>query len=243
LAGNPHEKHRSRVRLRFSENGLDGFAHHEVLELLLYYCYPRQDTNEIAHRMLREFGSLSNLFEAEVDVLMARLGCSENIAVLLNLVPALTRRYFQDRWQGRVTIDDPRTAGEYCIGLFAGYVVERFYVISLDMQNRLIATTLISEGTVDEAAYYPREIAKAALHNHAGAIILTHNHPGGNLRPSQPDLEVTRRISDGLQFVGVPVLDHIIVAGDKYYSMAARANEPVSGRVPRRDKLLVAGYD
>jgi len=217
-----HGGHRNRMRARYRREGLDHFAEHEVLELLLYYCYPQRNTNDIAHKMLKEFGSLHHLFEADVETLMARPGCTENIAVLLNLMPALANRYFQSKWNRKLTINDAKTAGAYAIDLFVGLTVERFYLISLNARNRLNGTILISEGTTDESAVYPREVAKAALQSQASAIILAHNHPGGTLKPSRGDLEVTRQLVNWLAVINIPVLDHIIVAGDTYYSMAER---------------------
>ncbi|MCL2203204.1 MAG: DNA repair protein RadC [Defluviitaleaceae bacterium] len=222
MSGALHKGHRARFRQRYRETGLESFADHEVLELLLFYCYPQRNTNDIAHRMLREFGSLPHLFEADVETLVARLGCSENIAVLLNLMPAIAKRYFNKKWGEKIILDNPKTAGEYAQSLFVGLTCERFYVLSVDARNRLNHASLISQGTLDEAAIYPREVVKAAVHNQASAVILAHNHPGGTLKPSRGDLEVTRQIVTGLEFINVIVLDHIIVAGDAYYSFAQR---------------------
>jgi len=219
---NPHEGHRERFKARYLESGLDGFHDHEVLELLLYYCYPRGDTNARAHKMLEEFGSLHNLFEADVATLMARLNCSENVAVMLNLMPAIANRYFRSKWSRKAVLNTIKAASDYAIDLFVGHTVERFYVLSLDSQRRLNNATLISKGTVDEAAVYPREVVRVAIQDKVTSVILAHNHPGGSMRPSRADLEVTRQIVEGLQFMGVDVLDHIIVAGDTYYSFAAR---------------------
>ena len=219
----PHGGHRERMRARYRKEGLNGFADHEVLELLLYYCYPRGDTNPRAHEMLGKFGSLHNLFEADVEDLVERLNCSENIALLLNLIPALANRYFRSKWNTKhIILDSARASGEYAIDLFVGQTVEIFYVICLDNKRRLINTTMISKGTVDEAAIYPREVVRAAIQDKATGVILAHNHPGGTLKPSNADAEVTRQIIDGLRFIGVDVLDHIVVAGDTYYSFASR---------------------
>jgi len=219
---NPHEGHRERMRTRYRVGGLDGYADHEVLEMLLYYCYPRGDTNPRAHAMLKQFGSLHNLFEADIEVLMERLGCSENVAMLLNLIPALANRYYLSKRSQSTKLYNERAAGEYAMDLFTGHTVERFYVLSLDNQLRLKNTTLISEGTIDEAPVYPREVAKVAIQDKVSNVILAHNHPGGTLRPSSADAETTRLITDGLASLGIKVLDHIIVAGDTYYSFAAR---------------------
>ncbi|MCL1862295.1 MAG: DNA repair protein RadC [Defluviitaleaceae bacterium] len=219
---NPHANHRARMRTRYRTQGLTGFADHEVLEILLYYCYPRCDTNEIAHRMLREFGSLHNLFDADVETLITKLQCTEKIAVFINLLPAVANRYFRSKWGDNVILDEGVTAGEYAITLFVGDTIEKFYTLCLDKNYKLINAVLISEGTLDESAVYLREIIRAAIQNHSGHIILAHNHPGGTFRPSRNDLEATRHITDAAELMGITVIDHIIVAGDTYYSFANR---------------------
>ena len=218
---NPHVNHRSRVRQRFIENGLRGFADHEALELLLYYCYPRVDTNEIAHRMIKEYGSLYNLFEADTLDIMKRCNTTENVAVLVSLIPKMANLYFSRRWNRKtIVMDNADTAGEYVTSLFVGQTVEVFYVLCLDTARKLNYTALIAEGTLDQTPAYPRSIANAALTHQAASIILTHNHPGGTDSPSIRDVEATRHIVRGMGFLGIKVIDHILVAGDKFYSFA-----------------------
>ncbi|MCL2355756.1 MAG: DNA repair protein RadC [Defluviitaleaceae bacterium] len=222
MPDNPNAGHRQRLRERFLSHGLDAFAEHEVLELLLFYCYPRCDTKIIAKKMLATFGSLHNLFEADAKSLTNTLGCTENVAVFLSLIPAAANRYFRSKWGESIILDDAKLAGKFIIDLFVGETVEKFYVLCLDKKFKLINTALISEGTLDEAAVYPREIMRAAIQNHAAGIILAHNHPGGTIRPSRGDLEVTRRIAEGAEIINLDVIDHIIAVGDTYYSFAAR---------------------
>jgi DNA repair protein RadC len=210
------------MRARYRREGLDGFADHEVLEFLLYYCYQRCDTNERAHKMLKEFNTLHNLFETDVETLMKTLKCTENVATLLNLIPALTNRYYRGKWERKVIFDDEKIAGEYALDLFAGETVEKFYVLCLDRRRSLINTLMISEGTIDESAVYIREIMSAVFKNNATSIILMHNHPGGSAPPSRSDMEATRQIVEALYAVHIETIDHIISAGDTYYSFAAR---------------------
>lgn len=229
---NPHEHHRKRMKAKYRKQGIDCFHDHEVLELLLYYCYPRRDTNEIAHNMLNNFGSLHNLLESDVDTLMETLKCTENIAILLNLIPSLANRYYRSRWGDKVLLNKVELAAEYAMSLFVGATVEHFYVINLDAKYNLINTSLISKGTINEAAAYPREIAKEILKNNATNAILTHNHPGGTIVPSAADNESTRVLSELLRQMHVNIIDHIIVSGDKYYSYATRDR-----------RRFVKGYD
>jgi len=227
---NPHSNHRKRMRARYRKQGFEGFADHEVLEFILYYCYPRRDTNAIAHNMIKQFGSLHHLLESDVETIMTALNCTEGIAVFLNMMPKLAQRFFRNKWGSNVTIDNWNIAGEYVIDLFFGVNVEKFYVLCLDARFRLINAVLISEGTVDESAVYAREIIGAAIKNNAVKIILVHNHPGGSLKPSKNDNEVTRLIVDGTKIINLKIADHIIAAGDTYYSYAQR-NQIVTGYV------------
>ena len=220
---NLHANHRSRMRKRFFENSLNGFADHEVLEMLLYYCYPRRDTNEIAHRFIKEYGSLHNLFEADPKDIMNRCNTTESVAVLLSLIPKVANLYFRSRWNKEALVfNDPQTVGEYAISLFVGRTNEVFYIFCLDSGRKLKNISLIAEGTLDETPVYPRQIVSEAMKHQATALVLAHNHPGGTCKPSRKDVESTRQIVEGLRFLGIRILDHIIVAGDRYYSFASQ---------------------
>ena len=109
---------------------------------------------------------------------------------------------------------------------------ERFSVAFLDSHNRVIATKTISSGTVNESAVHPRELIKEALFYNAVSVMLAHNHPGGAVTPSQDDLMATGRVKQGMDSVGIRLLDHIIVAGDKAISIADMGQIDLSGKVP-----------
>ncbi|MCL1987728.1 MAG: DNA repair protein RadC [Firmicutes bacterium] len=219
---NIHENHRSRIRKRFTENGLKGFADHEVLELLLYYCYPRKDTNAIAHAMLREYGSLYNLFEADIQDIVNRCNTTQNVAVLLTMIPKLANLYFSSKWTTEKPIlDNLDTAIKYATSLFIGRTKETFYIFCLDSAYKLNQTALIAEGTLSETPIYPREIVSEALKHQAVNLILAHNHPSGNATPSHQDIETTKKIAEIMQFLGITLIDHLIIAGINHYSFAA----------------------
>ena len=226
---NIHANHRQRMRKRYRQQGLDGFHEHEVLEILLYYCYPRCDTNKIAHKMLDEFKTLQHLFEANVETIMARLGCTENIAILLNLMPAIAKCYLRSKWGEKVELTSPEAAGEYAINLFVGEQVENFYALCMDTRLRINRACLISKGTVDEVSVFVRELVRKAIEYQAASIILVHNHPGGTIKPSLDDNAVTSRVRDALKLINVSVNDHIIVADGKYFSYAMRRSPHVDG--------------
>ncbi|WP_236860077.1 JAB domain-containing protein [Candidatus Formimonas warabiya] len=214
-----HEGHRRRVKERYLTEGLDSFTDHQVLEMLLFYCIPMKDTNEMAHKMVREFGSLAGLFEADPRDIGQRCGVSENTAILVSLIPSLARRYFKGKWGEKPVLNTPSKAGAYAVSLFVGRQYESFFVICLDAQNRVNYPALVHEGTVNEVPVYPRLILELVLRHQAHSVILTHNHPGGSLSPSQTDIEVTKAIISTLAPISVKVLDHIIVAGDQFISL------------------------
>ena len=217
-----HEGHRSRLKNRFLEEGLDGFEDHQILELLLFYAIPRRDTNELAHSLIKKYGSLSGVFEADPQDLATTPGLGDNSTVLLSLIPSLARIYLKDRWGLRPTLSSAAKAGEYILALFAGRVYEAFFVICLDAQHQVIYPALVHEGTIDQAPVYPRVIVETALRHKAHSVILAHNHPGGSPSPSPQDIEVTKRIKLALEAISITVLDHIIAAGEKYVSCAEK---------------------
>ncbi|NLY43043.1 MAG: DNA repair protein RadC [Clostridiaceae bacterium] len=217
-----HKGHRQRVKARYLAEGLDAFEDHQVLELLLFYCIPMKDTNELAHNMIREFGTLAGLFEADPKDICKRCGVSENTAILISLIPSLARRYFISRWGNKPVLSSSTAAGEYMVSLFTGRTYEVFYVICLDSQNRVNYAALVHEGTINEVPVYPRLIVETALRHKASSVILAHNHPGGSLKPSSEDIMVTKKIKAALEAISIRVCDHIIVAGDKFTSMAEK---------------------
>lgn len=217
-----HEGHRNRLKNRFLEEGLDGFEDHQILELLLFYAIPRRDTNEIAHSLIKKYGSLSGVLEADPRDLANTPGLGENSAILLSLIPSLARVYHKDRWGIRPTLNSTAKAGEYILTLFAGRPYEVFYLICLDAQLHVISPALVHEGTIDQAPIYPRLIVETALRHKAHSVILAHNHPGGSASPSPQDIEVTHKIRSALEGISISVLDHIIAAGESYVSCSEK---------------------
>lgn len=218
---NLHIGHRERLRKRFLEEGLDTFDDHQILELLLFNAIPRGDTNPIAHRLIRRFGSLSAVLEADPKDVASVEGIGDKAAAFLSMIPQVTRRYYHDRvLRDRPRLNTSEAVAEYLIPLMAGRPEEVFYVLCLDTQCRVVYTALVSEGTVNEAAVYPRHVVEEALRHRAASVILAHNHPAGTAKPSQQDHQLTKLLVQALGPLDIKVLDHIIVAGDQAFSFA-----------------------
>ena len=214
-----HDGHREKMRHRFCETGLEGFADHEALELLLYYAIPRRDTNELAHRLLTRYGSLSALLQAPIEDLRRVEGVGESAAVLLKLVPAFV--YKAQRSAGQETVlNSTEKAGHYLLSCFAGERNEVIYQLCLDRKGKLLARKRLSEGGSAAAELNIRRLVENALLSSASAVILSHNHPSGIALPSREDYATTQQAQDALRTIGVELLDHIIVAEDDYVSLA-----------------------
>ena len=215
-----HAGHRKRLRERFRQNGLEGFAPHEVLELLLLYARARGNVNPTAHALLDTFGSLKGVFEATPQQLMAVYGVGEEAATLISLMVPLFRRYNLCLAEERTSISSTAEAREYCQALLAGQRTERFYVICLGANRAVLGRRLIAEGSLGEVAAYPRLIVETALNLNAHGVIVCHNHPDGLAEPSEDDLTATRYLYRILNDLDIQLLDHVIVAGTETYSLA-----------------------
>ncbi len=210
---NVHKSHRSRLRKKYVENGIDSFPPHEVLELLLFYSYRQVDTNEIAHRLLKKFGTLTGVFEADIQSLTEVEGVGPNTAVFLKLQSDIQRYYMKEKFSKIKNLQiTPDNVGEYVQHLFYGYTDEVFYMISLNSDCELISSDILSRGTVNSIAVYSREVVKKALDAKASFVILAHNHPNGILAPSEADVKTTKILNDALSFINVKLIDHVIVA-------------------------------
>ena len=217
---NIHEGHRGRLKARCIQEGLASFTEHQLLELLLFYAIPYRDTNELAHQLIDYYGSFSAVLDADYHELLQRPGVGPNTALLLSMLPGMFRRYQLDRWGEKVRIDNLRSLGDYVVNLFIGCNYEEFYLICLDSQDHVTQAALINKGTLNEVSIYPRVVVETALRHKARSVVLAHNHPGGSLRPTSGDMHLTRRLISILQEININVVDHIIVAGERYLSFA-----------------------
>lgn len=200
-------------------HGLDAFADHEVLELLLYYAIPRRDTNPVAHRLMERFGSLDGVFSATVEELEEVEGVGKNAATLLALWMPLYRRVRTKPKAKETVLNSTEQAGQYFMDLFFGMRREELYEACLDAKGKLLACCRIAEGGVDAVNISTRRLVENALKCGASAVILAHNHPSGIALPSPDDNTTTLAVWDALRAVGIPLIDHIIVADEDYVSL------------------------
>ncbi|NCB50928.1 MAG: DNA repair protein RadC [Clostridia bacterium] len=217
-----HDGHRKRLKRRFAEYGLDNFEDINAIELLLFYAVPRQDTNAIAHALIDRFGSLDEVFEASITELEKVEGVGENTALLLKLIPQISRRYLisKNNCKRGTILSSTTQAGSFILPLFMYEKSEVVYIICLDSQCKVLCCKKLSQGVVNAAEVSVRRIVEIALNSNAVSVILAHNHTCGLALPSREDEITTRRIASALALVGIDLKDHIIVAGEDYISFA-----------------------
>lgn len=214
-----HRAHRERMRERFLHSGLDGFAYHEALELLLFFAIPQRDVNPLAHKLHQHFGSLDAIFGATPEHLMQVPGIGVHAATLLSLLRPMMRLAERERLGERPVVSSYRQEKEYCRHLFSVARGEVFYVICLDAQSRVIRAVPAIEGTIDEVTIYPRTIVEVAIRHNAHSVLFAHNHPSGAKEPSEADIATTALLRESLGMVNIAVLDHIIYANGECVSM------------------------
>lgn len=211
--------HRDRLRTRFLQNGADALQDYELIELVLFMAIPRRDVKPLAKELLSKFGGLSALLNAPVEELMKVDGVSENTATALKAITAAAHRMMKCELMNRPVLNTWARLMDYCVSTMAYETREHFRVLFLNRKNELIADEIQGSGTVDHTPAYPREIVKRTLELGATALILLHNHPSGDPKPSQADIDLTRLIVRAVGPLGIVIHDHIIVAKNGYSSL------------------------
>lgn len=228
-----HAGHRERLKERFLAEGIDNFEPHSILEMIMFYSVPRRDTNPIAHRLLDYFGgSLIRVFDAPIEELMKVDGVGQNTAVLIKMFPEVCRRYLIEMRETGEIIKSSKDAAKSFVPMFIGRTNELVALICIDAKGKILFCNSIFEGTVNAAAVGVRRFVEIAVRYDATDMIMAHNHPGGTAIPSEQDIMVTKKVADALKTVNINLLDHIIVAGSDWVSLAATPT--VSNLFPKR---------
>ena len=213
--------HRDRLRQRFEKNGPEALADYELLELLLFRLIPRKDTKPIAKALLARFGSISAALGAPAHLLREVPGIGPTVAADLKTISALSQRMLQADVIGRNVLESWSSVLQYCKVAMAEESREQFRVLFLDKKNALMRDEVQQSGTVDQTPVYPREVVRRALELSATAIILVHNHPSGDPTPSRADIEMTHKVMEACEPLGIKVHDHIIIGRNGHTSLKA----------------------
>ena len=213
----------ARPREKLLARGAAALGDAELLALLLRTGLAGKNVLQLAQELLDTFGGIAGLLQTGVDDLrqVKGLGGPAKRAEL-TAVLELARRAMAERLRERTVFDSPAAVSQYLQLHIASRPHEVFAALFLDAQHRLIAMEELFRGTLSQTSVYPREVVVRALHHHAAAVILAHNHPSGGVEPSRADEALTQTLKAALALVDVRVLDHIVVARGQTLSMAER---------------------
>ncbi len=210
--------HRERLRQRFQKVGAEGMQDYELLELLLFFVNPRQDTKPIAKRLLTKFGSLNNILKEQTEALEEVEGIGEKASLLISVVHQLQVRVQYNKLINRPVFKHWQDVLLYLQQSQGFGKIEQLRLLFLNKAHKLLMEDVHQWGTVDETPIYPREVVKTALFIGASGVIMVHNHPSGKPEPSDADKHVTESIKKGLSTVNISLLDHLIVAENRVFS-------------------------
>jgi DNA repair protein RadC len=226
VTGAAHDGHRSRLLSRFEKSGLSALADYEIVELLLSYAIPRRDTKSLAKELLAKFKTVSGVLHANTSELAAVKGIGWRSAMLFTLMRETIAYCLQEKCETRQCVHHRRDVEEYLRFAFGRRGDEYVAALYLDNGHNVIATEIVSEGTVNQCAVYPRAIVEKAVSCKAAFIILAHNHPGGCAGPSEADWSITERLAKIGKLMEIPLLDHVIVTRDAAVSLCEMPRWP-----------------
>lgn len=206
-----HTGHRDRVREKVLKFGASSLADHEILEGLLFFCLPRINTNEIAHHILDEIGSLEKIPEIDRTKLLNVPGVGKKTLFFFALISELFKRIAYAPRTPVQKFDSMGKVNDFLLAHYTGIKEEQFCGLFLDGQLRLLKFEVFSKGSISASAVNPTAIAHEAAKQYAAYVIIAHNHPGGYTQPSPDDLAVTEKIRSTLSAIGVSLIEHVIV--------------------------------
>ncbi len=224
MPDNPHLGHRKRLKARAAAQGFASLAPHEQVELLLCYAIPQGNVNPLAHRLIERFGSLAGICRAPREELLAVEGIGEHTASLLTLVPELARAYLLAEAAPVECCDSADKLEDLLIRHAIGMTEEVVFLLLLGGKMELLAMEELHHGSFNSVAVSARAIAERAIRLNAAGVVLAHNHPGGIAVPSGDDLHTTQQLAAALDMLGIPLVEHFIIAGSRALPMLMHTN-------------------
>uniref|UniRef100_UPI0035AF8884 RadC family protein n=1 Tax=Hylemonella sp. TaxID=2066020 RepID=UPI0035AF8884 len=209
-------------REKLLARGAGALSDAELLALLLRTGLAGKGVLQLAQELVDSFGGLAGLLHASADDLQRVKGLGPAKRAELVAVLELARRALAEQLRERAALDSPQAVKDYLQLQLASKKHECFAVLFLDNQHRLLALEEMFRGTLAQTSVYPREVVLRALHHHAAAVVLAHNHPSGTVQPSRADETLTQALQAALALIDVRVLDHVIVAPGLALSMAEK---------------------
>lgn len=219
---NDAKGHRARLRARMLDGGAEALGDHEVVEYLLMTAIPRRDVKPLARTLMKRFGSLAGVFNADPRALAQHPGMGDTSAAAIKIVALAARRLARQVVRDKPVLGSWQALIDYLHIDMAHLTVERVRVLYLNAQNMLIHDEHVGDGSIDEAAIHPREVIRRALDLGSTALILVHNHPSGSPEPSRADIQITNKIAEAGRLLGITVHDHVIIGREGHVSLKAK---------------------
>lgn len=213
-----------RPREKLLKRGAEALTDAELLALILRTgdATGKLSAIDLGRSLLQEFGDLRTLAGATVAELCRIRGIGPAKAVSIKAALELANRFQTRRLENLERFTAPTQIFEHFHHEFRDRRKEYFLALLLDGKNRIIKRVQISEGSLNQSIVHPREVFNPAVRESAAAIILVHNHPTGDPTPSREDIEITRRLREAGELMGVKVLDHIIIGDGTFLSFVAQ---------------------
>lgn len=213
--------HRQRLRARLFEREGSGLLDHELIEYLLALAIPRKDTKPLAKALLHQFGGIGGVMAADAEALMRVPGLGETSVAAIRIAHATAMRMLAARVAEQPILSNWQALIDYLHADMAYQVTERIRILHLNTANCLIRDELVAEGSIDQAALHVREVIRRAIDLGTASMILVHNHPSGDPKPSRADIDLTKAIVQAGKHLGIAVHDHIIIGASGHSSMRA----------------------
>lgn len=220
--------HRQRLKEKFLDSyttrgSAEHFPDYEILEIILFAALPRKDVKPLAKLLLQTFNNFGELINASQNKILEVSGATTSVYLHLKIIKEIMHRTMYNKVVNRNVISSWSCLVEYLQNTIGYENIEQFRILFLNKRNILIADELQAKGTIDQTPLYPREVVKRALFYEASAIILVHNHPSGNPKPSKADIELTQRVQSACNSIGIVVHDHIIICKNDFYSFKSNS--------------------
>jgi DNA repair protein RadC len=220
-------KYRKELMKKFIEEGVESFLESDILELLLVLSIPKGDIKPLAAQLLQHYRELSNVHDAPLKELLEIPGINIRTALFIKIAKECSEYYLRQKVK-KQNLRSGMDIIDYCRLKMSGMTDEHFTTFFLNTQGEVIEVIETTQrGKVDQTLIYPRTIIERALFHNAAALIFARNHPGGTIKPTHADKELTNRIVSAAETMDIEVFDHLIIGPDKHFSF--------------RDEGLIAG--
>ena len=209
-----------RPREKLANLGADKLSSAELIAILLASGTAKLNAVDIGKELLKKFQTLERLAAASLEEIKEMEGIGQAKAVMLLAAFQLSRKMQQQIAENQaVYFTCPNDVAKIFVPHIGHLKQEVFYIALLDSAGKYIRNREITRGILNASLIHPREVFRIAIKEAASSIILIHNHPSGQLNPSNEDLAITRQLVDSGQLLDIPVRDHLIIAGNRFLSM------------------------